>query len=260
MNGVVFAYAMRSGGRGLAWYALALVAILASGALGYDAVAQQGESLREIVRGLPPALKSALQLAPDSLTSRVGYVNARSLSLLWPVMIIALSAGSAAAIAGMIERGSIHYELSLPTPRTRWLASRAGASVVTLLAVVVLSWAGLQLLVPGVAWWRFAVPGFAFGFLWLGLSYALTSWLSDRSAVMGAVFVVFAVQFVLATVASALPDAWGWLEHFTIWSEYRPEETVRSGVPLQTVGAWLGLGALGFALSLWRWSQRDLPA
>ncbi len=72
-------------------------------------------------------------------------------------------------------------------------------------------------------------------------------------------FGLFGLQYVLSIVSGTVNGA-GWLTNLTIWGAYQPEQTILTGVPWGTVALWLALGVFGFALALWRWQTRDIPA
>jgi ABC-2 type transport system permease protein len=258
MNGVVFWQALRTGRSGLFWYILGGALIVVIGGLGLSLVATQRAALEGVLQNLPPAVLQVFKISLSSFTTPVGYIAARSLNLLWPIMIIAFCAGSAGGISAMLERGTIHFELSLPISRTRWLLSRIVAGLLGLLLICVVTTAALYAF-ASADWWRFTVLGAAFGVMWLGVAYAVAAFARDRGKVTGTVFGLFAVQFLLATVAGVVADA-AWLRDWNIWSAYAPDEIVLNGLPWVTVALWVGLGVLGFGIALWRWRTRDLPA
>ncbi len=124
MNTKVFLNTIRLGRMGLLWYAIGIAVVIATGALGESAMQGQGEALKKIIEGLPPAVLAMFKINLSSFTNPVGYMSARALSLLWPLVVIAFAAGSAGGISNLIERGTIHFELSLPVSRSSWFFSR----------------------------------------------------------------------------------------------------------------------------------------
>ncbi len=258
MNAAVLTQTLKSGRIGLVWYALATVMAVSSGGLGLSAITTQGAALQGILQGLPPAVLEAFKINLASFTTPIGYISARALSLIWPLVIVAFAAGSAGGVAALIERGTVHFELSLPVSRTRWLLARilAGLIGVVLLCTVTL---GMLFVFASAAWVNFIVLGAAFAVMTLGVAYAVAAFARDRGTVTGAVFGLFAMQFLLETLSTVSPDA-AWLRNLTVWSAYIPERTVLSGVDWGVVAAWLGIGVLGFGVALWQWNRRDLPA
>ena len=259
MNTNVLMHTLRTGRTGLIWYVIATFSAVAVGGLGLSTVqGQSAQALESIIKGLPPALLDAFKINLESFTSTVGYVSARSLSLIWPLVVIAFAAGSAGTVSGMIERGTIHFELSLPVSRLRWLSSRMVSGLVGLVLILLVTFASFYMFAQA-DWWRFIVLGFAFGVLWLGVAFAVAAFARDRGLVTGLVFGLFGLQYVLSIVSDTVDGA-GWLGNLTIWGAYQPEQTILTGVPWGTVVLWLGLGVVGFAVALWRWQTRDIPA
>jgi ABC-type transport system involved in multi-copper enzyme maturation permease subunit len=258
VNTKVFLNALRLGRIGLLWYAVAVMLPIFSGTLGQSAMQDQGAALGKIIEGLPPAVLAMFKINLSSFSSPIGYMCARGLSLLWPIVVIAFAAGSAGGISSMLERGTIHFELSLPVSRTRWFLSRILAGVLGLVVLMLVTFAVLSVSVPA-QWWRFMTLGLAFGILWLGIGYAVAAFARDRALVTGVVFGLFGLEFLLATLASTISGA-GWLGSLSIWTNYTPEAVMNNGVPWGTVALWTAIGLIGFGLALWRWRTRDIPA
>ena len=258
MNGVVFRQSFGAGHVGLALYAVGVLVVLASGTLGYEAIAQQGKALSNLLRSLPPALMAGFQLSMESFSSPLGYISARSLSLLWPIVMVAFAAGAGASVAALIERGTLHYELNLPISRVSWLSSRSAAALLGALALVGLTGLALALRL-GVNTWSFIALGGAFTLFWLGVSFLLASLLRDRGPVFSLTFGLFALEFFLTTLGRSLEGA-SWLEHFSVWSLYNPENTLRHGPDGLALAVLAGGGLLLFALAARVWRGRDFPA
>ena len=75
----------------------------------------------------------------------------------------------------------------------------------------------------------------------------------------GAIFGLFGLQYMISIIADVVTGA-KWLGNLSIWGAYQPEQAVNAGVPWGTVGLWLLIGAIGFAVAVWRWRMRDIPA
>jgi ABC-2 type transport system permease protein len=258
VNSQVFLNAVRLGRTGLVWYAIGIMLPILSGTLGQSVMQDQGAALGKVIEGLPPAVLAMFKINLSSFSSPIGYMCARGLSLLWPIVVIAFAAGSAGGISSLLERGTIHFELSLPVSRTRWFLSRILAGLLGLVVLMLVTFAVLSVSVPA-QWWRFMILGLAFGILWLGIGYAVAAFARDRGLVTGVVFGLFGLEFLLATLASSISGV-GWLGNLSIWTNYTPETVMNDGVPWGTVALWLAIGVLGFGLALWRWRTRDIPA
>jgi ABC-2 type transport system permease protein len=259
MNPTVLIHTLRTGRIGLVWYVIATFSAIAVGGLGLSAVqGQSAAAIQSIVKSLPPAMLDAFKINLSSFTSPVGYISARSLSLIWPLVVVAFAAGSAGAISGMIERGTIHFELSLPISRLRWFSSRIVSGLVGLVLIMLMTFVSLSVFAPA-QWWRFMLLGFAFGVLWLGVAYAVAAFARDRGLVTGVVFGLFGLQYLLSIIADVVDGA-DWVGHLSMWGAYQPEQTVNGSVAWATVALWLVAAAIAFGLALWRWQTRDIPA
>lgn len=259
MNLHVFNNAFRTGRIGLIWYFVAALIGVAAGGAGLSTLqGASGAAITEVIKQLPPPLLAAFKINLSSFTSPVGYIAARSLSLFVPLILIAFAAGNAGGISQFIERGTIHFELSLPLARWRWLLSRIAAGALGLLCIIVVATLALHVFAPA-EWWRYSVYGFAFGLLWLGIAYAIAAFSKERSAVTTLVFGFFGVQYLLSIIASINADTRP-IENLSLWSAYQPETVMLTGLPWGTVLGWCAIGLLGFVVALWQWQRRDLPA
>lgn len=259
MNQAVVFQTLRTGKTGLIWYFLAAFIGVAAGGAGLSTL--QGENsaaLAEIIKSLPPALLAAFKINIASFLSPIGFIASRSLGLFIPLILIAFAAGSAGSLSQLIERGTIHFELSLPIARWQWLLGRIIAATISLLAIVLLITIALYVFTPA-DWWRYGIYGFSFGFLWLGLAYAVATFTRERSAVTAIVFGFFAVQYLISILTSVSQDT-QWLAQFSVWSAYQPETIMTTGLPWLTVLSWLAIGVLGMITALVQWQKRDLPA
>ncbi len=259
MNQAVFLNTLRNGQIGLIWYLVAAFVGVAAGGAGLSTLqGENGVALAEIIKSLPPALLSAFKINISSFLSPIGFIASRSLGLFIPLILIAFAAGSAGSLSQLIERGTIHFELSLPIARWRWLLSRILAATLSLFCILLLITIALYLFTPA-QWWRYGIYGFAFGFLWLGLAYGIAAFTRERSTLTTLVFGFFALQYLISILTSTNQNS-QWLAQFSLWSAYQPETIMITGLPWWTVFSWLGLGALGIAVSLVQWQKRDLPA
>lgn len=104
-----------------------------------------------------------------------------------------------------------------------------------------------------------------------------TMWLSARgrfrARVLGVAVLVTMLQF-LVNVVGQMWDAAAWLRPFTVFYYYQPQQIALAGRWTVAIGsAWhagpmlvpvvpalLAIGAAGYALALWSFCRRDLPA
>jgi ABC-2 type transport system permease protein len=99
-----------------------------------------------------------------------------------------------------------------------------------------------------------------------------TLWLSARGRfrwrVLGVAVVVTLLQFLI-NVVGQMWDALEWLRPFTVFYYYQPQQIALSGtwtvawgggVTVNVLVVLFGVGAVGYALALWTFTRRDLPA
>jgi ABC-2 type transport system permease protein len=120
-------------------------------ALAYPTVRDNSE-LDKTFAGLPPGVQAALGLDPGSpLTSPVGYLNSQYFANVLPVMLLVFGIGLAAwCISGDEAAGTLELLLSNPVSRIRVAAERAGALVLLLAVLTLVSSAIVALLAPAV--------------------------------------------------------------------------------------------------------------
>jgi ABC-2 type transport system permease protein len=133
------------------WWSLGLVGFAALLALAYPTV-RDNSALDKTFAGLPPGVQAALGLDPGSpLTSPVGYLNSQYFANVLPVMLLVFGIGLAAwCISGDEAAGTLELLLSNPVSRIRVAAERAGALVVLLAVLTLVSSAIMALLAPAV--------------------------------------------------------------------------------------------------------------
>jgi ABC-2 type transport system permease protein len=259
MNRYVFLNTFKNSRIGLLWYFVAAFIGVAAGGAGLSTIqGESGAALTDVIKQLPPALLAAFKIDVSSFLSPIGFITSRSLGLFIPLILIAFAAGSAGSISQLVERGTIHFELSLPIARWRWLLSRILVAVSSLFCIITIITMTLYVFTPA-EWWRYGIYGFAFALLWLGIAYAIAAFARDRSVVTTLVFGFFGVQYLISILASVSQNS-QWLTNLSIWSAYAPEAVMTQGVPWLTVLIWFATAILGFTVALYQWQQRDIPA
>lgn len=113
----------------------------------------------------------------------------------------------------------------------------------------------------------------AFLFAVSGVTMAFSAVSRYRNRVIGIAIVIFLVMF-LVNVVGQLWDAMTWMRPFTIYFYYQPQQIVLTeNWNVNFAAAWgrgpeainvllvlFAVGAVGYALALWLFSRRDLPA
>jgi ABC-2 type transport system permease protein len=208
----------------------------------------------------------------------IGYVH----PLVQTILCIWAIGRAAGAIAGELDRGTMELLLAQPLPRYRVILAHFFVDWLTIPILCLSLWAGnwlgawlvgileigvgrdaSQLVVdpqifapalPGVAALVFAVSGY-------------TMWLSAcgrfRGRVLGLAVLATLVQFLINAVGQ-LWDAIAFLRPYTVFFYYQPQQAILERGTMQdslaNVGVLLAVGGIGYALALWTFCRRDLPA
>jgi ABC-2 type transport system permease protein len=195
------------------------------------------------------------------------------------------------AVAGEIDRGTMELLLAQPLARFRVILSHLCVDVLTIPALCLAMWAGNwigiylvdlressasgagpridpTMFVPALPWvasLMFAISGYT---MWLSAAGRF------RGRVMGAAVLITLVQFLI-NVVGQLWDAAASLRPFTVYFYYQPQQVIlRNDWTVNTQKVWslgnpmevnglivlLTVGAFGYALALWTFCRRDLPA
>src|SRR5262249_20648956 len=217
----------------------------------------------------------------------MGYVHPLMLTV-FGIWAIGRSAG---AITGEIDRGTMELLLAQPLARYRVILSHLSLDLLTVPLLCLSLWAGnwvgihlvglkeanasesaplIDTAMFGPALWLVGALIFAVG--------GYTMWLSAqgrvRRAGMAWAVLITLVQF-LVHVVGQLWDAVAFLRPFTVFYYYQPQQVILKGEwvvdlakvwhldqPLAVNGliVLLTVGAAGYALALWTFCRRDLPA
>jgi ABC-2 type transport system permease protein len=228
-----------------------------------------------------------LTRALDVLT--IGYVH----PLMQTILCVWAVGRAAGAIAGELDRGTMELLLAQPVARSRVVLAHLGIDLVVIPLLCLSLWAGSWL---GVGLFGRVVIGAAPAVATLqvdplvllpalgnvaALVFAVsgyTLWLSAggrfRYRVLGVAVLWTLVQFLI-NVIGQMWDAGAWLRPFTVFFYYQPQQIIlhhrwtvdvgqawHLGRPLVVNGAavLVAVGAAGYALALWTFCRRDLPA
>lgn len=227
------------GARGLALWAVAMLAVLTLYLSFYETVASPG--MTQVMESLPPEFASALNL--DDIASGAGFAQATFFHLLgFVLLVIACTGWGAAAVGGAEEDGSLELTLSHGMGRIQYVLESAAAILVrvaflalavTIGVLVLNETAGLGLETPNVlavvASW--AGLGLLSGMAGL-VGGALTG---RRGPGVGAGAGIAVWGFFADAVASAIPDL-DRLRHAS------PVAWVYEARPLAHGPDWAGLG------------------
>jgi ABC-2 type transport system permease protein len=215
----------------------------------------------------------------------IGYVHPL-MQIIFCIWAVGRASG---AIAGEIDRGTMELLLAQPIARWRVVFAHFLADVITIPLLCLALWAGnwlgtglvgmlqlgaargmlVQVVDPcvfGPALWNVGALIFAVS----GYTMALSAAGRFRNRVLGFAVLVTLVQF-LVNVVGQLWDVVEPLRPLTVFYYYQPQQiilsdrwTVGLGSPallhVNAVLVLFAVGAVGYAIALWTFCRRDLPA
>ncbi len=219
----------------------------------------------------------------------IGYVH----PLVVTILCIWAVGRAAGAVAGEIDRGTMELLLAQPLPRHRVIVAHFIVDAITIPLLCLSLWFGnwLGLFIFGhVAWGAAAddgtlrvdprafVPALVCVAALLFAVSGITMWLSARgrfrNRVLGLAVLVTLVQFLVNVIGQMWP-ALEPLRKFTVFYYYTPQQVVLrdswmvpigwggdsgTGYPVSGTVVLLVVGIVGYALALWTFSRRDIPA
>jgi len=251
----------RSRGQILGW-GLAL-AILGGYMVGfYDTLAAQQETLEQLLASYPPELMAFFGDMTEMFTPQ-GYLNVEFFSYMPLILgIYAVLAGSG-LLAGDEESGSLDLVLAHPLSRTALFLGRLAAFATTTFLILLVSWAGFAVVVPGTnmdltpmellaPFLSLFVFLMLIGMVALFLSMALPS---RRFAAMTGGMLLVAGFFLtsLARIDENLETA----AKYSPFNYYQGGEAI-GGLEWSWIGGLLGFAALFALLAWWRFERRDI--
>jgi beta-exotoxin I transport system permease protein len=140
----VAARAVRDAARGLVWWGLGIVGLVATIVAVFPSV-KGSAGLNDLVKKYPDALKAFIAFGGTvDYSSGAGYLGSELFSLMIPLLLVVAAVGAGArAIAGEEEAGTLELLLATPLSRLRLVAGKAIAIALELAALGVVLWAAL---------------------------------------------------------------------------------------------------------------------
>jgi ABC-2 type transport system permease protein len=228
-----------------------------------------------------------LDRAMDILS--IGYVH----PLMQFVFCIWAVGRAAGAVAGEIDRGTMELLLAQPVPRSRVILAHLCVDLVAIPALCLCLWSGnwlgywlvgpIHVEVPEVEGLPIKLPPPEPGQLHTdpmafapalaavaALMFAVsgvTMWWSARGRfrwrVLGFAVFFFLVQFLVNLIGQMWPEAFGWARPLTVFYYYQPQQIILGqelAVASRGIAVMFGVGVVGYALALWSFTRRDVPA
>lgn len=229
----------------------------------HDAFITQQEQFTSMLEAYPPELMAAFGGTTD-LFIPTGFLNFTYFSYVAVLLgFLAISMGSS-LLAADEERGRLELITAYPISRLGVFTARLCAAILGMVLILILSWLGFVLTMPGtgletVSAGQIALPHLellAFMLFFAGLALLLSQVLPARSAASGVAAALLVASYVLKVILE-LDDRLANLERFS------PLHYLKGGYAIEglNLGWTLGLlaaGLLFIALAAWRFERRDL--
>jgi beta-exotoxin I transport system permease protein len=261
----VFLKSLRDVRRGMLWWALGLVGLVAMIVAVYPTVRDNPE-LNQLVKDYPEALKEFLSFGGEvDYTSGAGYLGSELFSFMVPLLLLVASIGAGArALAGEEERGTLDLLLANPVSRRRVLLEKLGALVVEVVALGSVLWAALWIggratdmkvsgahLGAGSA--AAVLLAVAFGALALFLGAV-----SGRRALAAGLSAAVAVAAYMVNSLAPLVSGLEPLRKVSPLYHYTAGDPLRHGLDWTHVLVLVGIAASATALAVVAFDRRDL--
>lgn len=258
--GAVLGGVLRTHGRALAFWALAISAVTVVYTSFYPTIG--GQKFAILVETMPPELVEAMGL--DTMASAAGYVSGTVYSLLGAVLtlVCAISLG-ARLIAGEEEDLTLELELASPVSRARvygerlagmWLALLGVAAAMTVVLLVLSSVMDLDLAIGNVL--AASISLWIFGGTLGTVAFAVGAATGRRSIGLG-VATGIAVLAYLMSYLGPLVDA-DWMDRVSPYGWYIAEQPLRNGFDWSGLLLLVSLAALAAVVGWGRFRTRDL--
>jgi ABC-2 type transport system permease protein len=260
----VSAKTLRDHRRGILGWVAALVLLALMDLAVFPTVQSQAAQMEQFLRAYPQALKAMFGLSTDFSTGP-GYFDAEFLSLLGPLVVLAIGIGfGAGATATEEERGTIDWLMSTPLSRTRVMLEKslgvllavlaAGAA---LMAVMLIGspLAGLDLGIGGIA--AAAAKLIFLGWAYAALALAVGAATGRRWAATGVAVGLGLGGYLLTSLARLVPalQPWRWLSPFT-W--YASRDALRGQLHTSYLAALILTTLILVTLAVVAFRRRDL--
>jgi ABC-2 type transport system permease protein len=256
---------LRAARRGLAWWSLGLVGLVALILAVYPSIRDNPE-MKRLVEDYPDALKAFMAFGGEvDYGTAVGYLSSELYATMVPILLLVAAIGSAArSIAGEEERGTLDLLLANPVSRHRVALEKLGVVTVQLVALGAVLWAALAIGTTAasmdVGLGRLAAATTAA--VLLALAFAAVAFLlGAATGRRGRAIAVASALAVLTYVLNALASLVGFLEParwVSPFFHYAAGDPLRNGLSPWHALVLVGIAVVAAALSLPAFERRDL--
>lgn len=267
MLGSVFGKSIRDLRRGLFWWSIGLVGLVALLISVYPSV-RDNPGLNNLVQDYPEALKAFIAFGGAvDYVSGAGYLGSELFSFMVPLLfaVAAIGAG-ASAIAGEEERGTLELLLAHPVSRRRLATEKIAAAVteVGVLTVVlwVALWVGVATIGMEISGWKLLSASVSAGAL--GLTFGAAAFLvgaaTGRRALAIGAAAAFAVASYLVNALAVLVTGLEPFQKLSPFYHYAVGDPLRQGIAPTHLLLLLGGAAIAAAIGVAAFDRRDVHA
>ena len=230
--------------------------------LFYDTLAEQQAQLNQLISQYPPELM-AMFGGMDDLFTPHGYINVEFFSYMPLILGIYIILSGSGLLVGDEENGTLDLVLAHPVSRTAVFWGRLLSFIVTMLAILCITWLGFVIAIPGtlldISPGKMALPFLSlFALLALfGTLALLLSMLLPSRRLAGMVSGLLLVASFFITTLARLD------ENLEKLADLSPLNYYQGGLALLEVEwGWiaglLGVAILFTLLAWWRFQRRDI--
>lgn len=228
----------------------------------YDTLAEQQESLKQLLSNYPPEMMAFFGDMTQMFTPE-GYLTVEFFSYLPLILGVFSALAGSGLLVGDEENGLMDLLLAHPVSRTAFFTGRLLALIATLLGVLGLAWGGLVL---GLQWSSIELTPaqllrpflglFAVLSLFGALALALSLLLPSRRLAATTAGLSLVASFFVTSLARVNADL-ETLAKFSPLNYYQSGQAIRE-VNGQWLGGLLACAALFTLIAWWRFERRDI--
>ena len=191
--------------------------------------------------------------------------------VLFTITVWAIARGSD-AVSGEIDRGTMEMLAAQPVSRAAILFPQIVATTFGSVVICLACWLGTSLglrlmnlrgSIQASDYLPATLNLFTVTFFLCGFTTLVGSWQRSRWKTIGIAGAFCLIQLILKVISRLSPDL-GWLVYTTYLGAFEPgwflDEFYGWSLAWQYSGILFGMGAVCYALSIWIFSRRDLPA
>jgi ABC-2 type transport system permease protein len=260
----VFASSLRDLRRGLLWWSIGLVGMVAMMAGVYPSI-RDNPALNRLVEDYPEALKAFIAFGGSiDYVSGAGYLGIELFSFMVPLLFVIAAVANGAALAGEEERGTLDLLLSQPVSRREVaaakLASAAAEMAVLTLVLWLALWAGVAVFDMGVSAANLLAASVTAGAL--GLTFGAVAFLlgaaTGRRALAIGITAALAVAAYLVNALAALVSGLGPLQKASPFYHYAVGDPLRQGIAPAHAAILIAIAAISAVAGIALFERRDL--